>query len=194
MLVTTWIKVFGAGYDALGLFMYHPPLNVLALCVFAFGIWTLQPSTHPRTKQRGLARHQIIMLGLGIPVLLAGTGILVYAKFAANRAHGYTLHGKLAIFAELWLVAQVVLGGGSVWFNGKLFGRDPKRMWKWHRASGYALFLVFNAVLWLGVYYTSPVLTNSSSFFTLLVVYNIAPLAVMFGIYSRARLSKMPLW
>ena len=33
------------------------------------------------------------------------------------------------------MTAQIVLGGGSVWFNGALFGGNPKAklMWKYHR-------------------------------------------------------------
>ena len=34
-----------------------------------------------------------------------------------------------------WLVIQVIAGGGSVWFGGRLFGGNPKAklVWKYHR-------------------------------------------------------------
>ncbi|EJD53255.1 hypothetical protein AURDEDRAFT_110947 [Auricularia subglabra TFB-10046 SS5] len=193
MLLTTWIKVFGAGFGALGAFMFHPTANVFAICLFAFGILTLQPTMHPRTKARGLARHQIVMLGLGIPALLFGSGAIVWYKVSHGYNHMYSWHAWLGLLAIVWLVFQVILGGGSVWFNGKLFAPDPKRLWKWHRASGYLLFLLFQVVIWLGVHHTT-FFPKNTSVLTRIIVFNVAPAAVLFGLYSRARLSKMPLF
>ena len=53
---------------------------------------TLQPTSQPRTKVRGLARHQVIMLGLGFPAILTGT-ILIWAnKTIHESAHFTTWH------------------------------------------------------------------------------------------------------
>lgn len=41
----------------------------------------------------------------------------------------------LGIFCIIWLVAQVGLGAGSVWFDGAVFGGGirAKAVWKYHR-------------------------------------------------------------
>lgn len=42
---------------------------------------------------------------------------------------------KFGLITFILLVVQIVLGGGSVWFNGRLFGGNPKAklLWKYHR-------------------------------------------------------------
>ena len=47
----------------------------------------------------------------------------------------------LGIISLVWLVAQVVVGGGSVWFGGKLFGggRKAKLLWKYHRCVAMSM-------------------------------------------------------
>lgn len=53
------------------------------------------------------------------------------------KADALTAHScqTLGIVAVAWLVIQVVVGGGSVWFGGRLFGGNPKAklVWKYHR-------------------------------------------------------------
>lgn len=41
----------------------------------------------------------------------------------------------LGITCMLWIIFQVLLGGGSVWFGGKAFGggMKAKLLWKYHR-------------------------------------------------------------
>lgn len=39
------------------------------------------------------------------------------------------------------MTVQLILGGGSVWFNGALFGGNPKAklVWKYHRCVVFTL-------------------------------------------------------
>ena len=42
---------------------------------------------------------------------------------------------KLGLLAFIWILFQVFVGAGSVWFGGKLFGggMKAKAVWKYHR-------------------------------------------------------------
>ena len=42
---------------------------------------------------------------------------------------------KLGLLAFVWVLFQVFVGAGSVWFGGKLFGggMKAKAIWKYHR-------------------------------------------------------------
>jgi len=42
---------------------------------------------------------------------------------------------KLGLLAFVWILCQVFIGAGSVWFDGKLFGggMKAKAVWKYHR-------------------------------------------------------------
>jgi hypothetical protein len=39
------------------------------------------------------------------------------------------------------MILQILLGGGSVWFGGKFFGRNPKAVYKYHRWVFLSFFL-----------------------------------------------------
>lgn len=42
---------------------------------------------------------------------------------------------RLGLLAFVWVLFQVFVGAGSVWFDGKLFGggMKAKAVWKYHR-------------------------------------------------------------
>lgn len=50
------------------------------------------------------------------------------------------------------MVLQVALGGGSVWFNGRLFGGNPraKMLWKYHRCVVHGESVFIRGALRLG--------------------------------------------
>ena len=56
----------------------------------------------------------------------------IYAKSCNSDILSFQLFGLVTVV--MW-VTQVALGGGSVWFNGSLFGGNPKAklVWKYHR-------------------------------------------------------------
>ena len=57
------------------------------------GILTLQPTSHPKSKVRGLTRHQLIMLGIGFPSIITGTVLIYTNKVIHESAHFTTWHG-----------------------------------------------------------------------------------------------------
>ena len=60
-------------------------------------------------------------------------------------------------------------------------------------ASGYLLFFLFQAVIWTGAEYTHFFHANASHA-TRVIAFTVAPILILAGIYTRARLSKMPLF
>jgi cytochrome b-561 domain containing protein 2 len=88
----------------------------------------------------------------------------------------------------MWMVGQIILGAGSVWFRGQLFGggMKAKALWKYHRASGYLLFPLLLFTVHLGGTWSTWA-TNNSAWSIRLLAFTIAPLLVVGGLYARAR-------
>lgn len=55
--------------------------------------------------------------------------------FETNRTHFDINLQTIGIICIAWLVFQIGLGAGSVWFGGALFGGGlkAKTLWKYHR-------------------------------------------------------------
>ncbi|KAG6333980.1 hypothetical protein ID866_5103 [Astraeus odoratus] len=191
-VVTTWIIVFTNDPASLGWFTFHPILQSSAIACFTYGILTLQPTSHPETKAAGLQRHQIAMIGVGIPCILVGTSVMIYNKSLHSAAHFTSWHGTFGIITVAWIIIQASVGAASVWFGGAAFGggMKAKAVWKYHRLSGYVVFplTLFTAYL-AGAW--SDWVTHHSAGFVRFVGYTLAPLAIAAGVYSRVRTSKM---
>ncbi|KAG0706343.1 hypothetical protein DFH29DRAFT_169664 [Suillus ampliporus] len=188
----TWFIVFTNDPTSLEWFAVHPVLQSLGIGCFTYGILTLQPTAHPKTKAAGLRRHQRTMLVAGVPCIALGTLAIEIQKF--NRGHGHfaTWHGIFGLVSVVWLVGQVILGGGSVWFGGTAFGggMKAKMIWKYHRLSGYVLFPLLLITAHLGGAWSTWV-TSHSHLAMRFVAYTVAPIAALVAIYARVRTSKM---
>ncbi|PCH38683.1 hypothetical protein WOLCODRAFT_161744, partial [Wolfiporia cocos MD-104 SS10] len=145
----TWGAVLKAH---LGWFFWHPVLQSLALTSFTYGILTLQPTSQAGTKLAGSRRHQRAMLYAGLPAILLGTLAIWVNKTLHRSAHATSWHGLFGYITVAWLVAQALIGGGSVWFDGHLFGGNSKAkiVWKYHRAMGYLCFPILLLTTYLG--------------------------------------------
>ncbi|KAJ3512530.1 hypothetical protein NMY22_g15307 [Coprinellus aureogranulatus] len=101
------------------------------------GIYTLQPTSfaNPQAKAAGLTRHQIAIFCVGFPALLMGTWSIWHNKSVHDKPHITTWHGTFGITCIAWMLFQVFLGAGSVWWGGALFGggMKAKGVWKYHR-------------------------------------------------------------
>ncbi|KAJ7168147.1 hypothetical protein C8R43DRAFT_983225 [Mycena crocata] len=190
--VVTWVIVLINDPLAVGWFALHPLLQSLSLLMITYGVMTLQPTSQSKTKAAGLTRHQYAILFIAFPAIFAGTGAVVYNKYAHGAQHFKSWHGKLGITTMAWIVIQVLLGGGSVWFGGVAFGggAKAKAVWKYHRLSGYVLFalLMFTAHLggaWSGWG------KKYSPFGMRVIAYFLGTFAAVVGVYIRLRPSKM---
>lgn len=195
MLIYTWILILANNPFSLGYFAFHPPLQILAIACFGYGILTLQPTTlaQPKAKAQGFARHQLFMFCLGFPFITIGSLAILYNKKVKGYGHFESWHGALGITALVWMLLQIAIGGGSVWFGGRLFGRNPKSVYKYHRASGYPLLVLLLLVVHLGGAWSGFAL-NNMSIISRFVVFLVAPAMVAFGIGSRIRFDKMPIF
>lgn len=83
---------------------------------------------------------------------------------------------------------QFLVGAGSVWFDGAVFGggRKAKLVWKYHRLSGYILLLSLLTTVNLGGGWSAWVSAHSA-YGVRLVAYTLAPLGILLSLYSRVR-------
>ncbi|OSD01668.1 hypothetical protein PYCCODRAFT_1412440 [Trametes coccinea BRFM310] len=191
-LVSSWAITLANKPTSLGLFFFHPLLQSLAVSMFTYGILTLQPTSQAKTKAAGLTRHQLAILALGVPAITLGTVAIVYRKYLHESAHFTTWHGTIGIVSVAWMVVQIILGAGSVWFGGRLFGGNPKAklVWKYHRLSGYLLFPLFLLAAHLGGAWSNWS-TGNSPYVVRLLAYTISPIVTFAAILVRMRTSKM---
>ncbi|KAL5526391.1 hypothetical protein ACEPAF_8114 [Sanghuangporus sanghuang] len=192
MMFGTWLLVFLNKPSQLGLFAAHPPLQTLAVTCFGLGILLLQPTSQPKTKVQGLARHQLVILGIGLPSIIIGTIVIFVNKSIHEAPHFVTWHATFGLIAVVWMVIQMLLGGLSVWFGGRAFGggMKAKSVWKYHRASGYLLFPLFLMTIAVGGNY-SDWTTSKANVGVRVLLYTLAPIFALVGLWSRVRLSKM---
>jgi len=188
----TWVLVLASDPVSLGWYAFHPTCQTLAIVLFTFGVLTLQPTSQPKTKAAGLARHQLIMLGLAFPIISFGTWAIIHNKNLRDAAHFKTWHGTFGIITYAWIVGQIAIGAGSVWAGGTLFGGGmrAKAVWKYHRLSGYVFLFFLFATVNLGGMFSKWAVSNAPTVLRILV-YTLAPCAILGSVYLRVRTSKM---
>lgn len=188
----TWFTVLTNNPTSMGWFPAHPLLMSLGIGCFTYGILTLQPTAHPKTKAAGLQRHQKAMLVFGFPCIALGILAVEIHKVELGYGHFATWHGIFGFLSVGWLLGQVILGGGSVWYGGAAFGGGTKAkiLWKYHRLSGYVLFPLLLITAHLGGAWSAWV-TSHSHAVVRFVGYTVAPIVAILAIYARVRTSKM---
>ncbi|KAI0317287.1 hypothetical protein OF83DRAFT_1121964 [Amylostereum chailletii] len=194
LLIVTWILILINHPGALSWFAFHPTFNTLAILVFALSILQLQPTSQPKTKAVGLQRHQLGMI-IGLPLVLVGSSAIFYNKSVHGAPHFTTWHGTFGIISLTWLVVQSAFGAASVWFGGAALGggMKAKRLWKYHRLSGYVLFPLVLLTVNLGGAYSGWVVDHTALVVRLLT-YTVAPIVLLVALYIRIRPSKMQLF
>ncbi|KAJ6547120.1 hypothetical protein B0H19DRAFT_1164089 [Mycena capillaripes] len=188
----TWVTVLVNDPVGAAWFAWHPPLQSLSLSLLVYGIMTLQPTSQPKTKAAGLARHQYAILFAAFPIIFLGTAAVMYNKYVHSAVHFRSWHGKLGIVSMGWIFIQVLLGGGSVWFGGAAFGggAKAKAIWKYHRVSGYVLFMLLMFTAHLGGAW-SHWGTKYCPLSMRVLAFGASLLAIIAGLYMRVRPSKM---
>jgi len=188
----TWVIILVNNPLGAGWFALHPTLQSFSLLLLTYGILTLQPTSQAKTKAAGFVRHQYAIAFVGFPAIFAGTFAVMYNKYLHGAHHFVSWHGKFGIAAMTWIVFQVILGGGSVWFGGAAFGggAKAKALWKYHRLSGYVLYVFLMLTAHLGGYWSNWGNNHSPSSMRILA-FAVALLACVGGVYMRIRPSKM---
>ncbi|KAL4065360.1 hypothetical protein J3A83DRAFT_4099981, partial [Scleroderma citrinum] len=195
-VLTSWGIVFSNDPVALGWFSFHPIFQSTAIASFTYGILTLQPTSLPGSKAAGLQRHQIAMIGIGIPCILLGAGAMIYNKSSHSAPHFTSWHGTCGIITVVWLIIQATFGAASVWYGGAALGggMKAKSLWKYHRHSFIVSFRLSGYILLPLALFTAHLagsesywVTHNSSALARFVAYNLAPVVIVVGIYSRIR-------
>jgi len=192
IFISTAVVIFSNDPKSLGWFAYHPPLQTLAVVFFTYGILTLQPTSQPATKAAGLDRHQLAMLLLGFPALCLGTFSIIYKKWPYADDYIPSWHGTFGYVSIIWIVLQILGGGGSVWFGGAAFGGGAraKAIWKYHRLSGYVLLPLLLVTVHLGGA-RSAWATAYIPYLIRTIVYTLTPGLLLISVYRRTRSWKM---
>ncbi|KAF8319991.1 hypothetical protein DL93DRAFT_2108080 [Clavulina sp. PMI_390] len=195
ILIFTWVLVLSQPKltTALKYFAFHPTLQTLAVFLFGIGILLLQPipSTAPKLKRQGLQLHQIVQL-VGLLSIAGGSTLMIVNKIDHGAAHFTTWHGKFGLISIIWILFQVLAGGASVWFGGRLVGGKAKgkALWKYHRISGYLLFTFLLITIHLAGGYSDwvhMVTTKTQRFW----IYFVMPIIAFVGLAYRLRVSKL---
>ncbi|KAJ7771774.1 hypothetical protein B0H16DRAFT_195189 [Mycena metata] len=191
-VAVTWVVILVNNPLNTGVFAFHPLLQSLSFLLFTYGILTLQPTSRPKTKTAGLARHQYTILLAAFPAIFFGTFAVMYNKYREGAVHFKSWHGKFGIACMAWLFVQILLGGGSVWFGGAAFGGGvkAKAIWKYHRVSGYVLYGLLTATAHLGSAWSNWGNKYCPQSMRILA-YWAALVACLAGVYMRIRPSKM---
>ncbi|KAL8277504.1 hypothetical protein RQP46_010059 [Phenoliferia psychrophenolica] len=124
-----------------GLFSYHPALQSVAILGFTEGVLLLQPTKTVAAKKTGLALHQVFQY-TALPVLLAGSTIIIYNKLIHSAPHLTSWHGLLGLITLVLILIQITFGVFMVYTPlTAVFGGETKAksLWKFHRASGYII-------------------------------------------------------
>ncbi|RUS14458.1 eukaryotic cytochrome b561-domain-containing protein, partial [Endogone sp. FLAS-F59071] len=185
--ITLYSTIFSTGWS---LFSWHPTLMGIFLIAVNEGILTLQPTTTKAEKESGLNYHRFIMPA-GYFAAIGAFAAIYYNKSTHGAAHFTSTHGKLGITTISYLLVQILFGAATI-YAPALFGgvNQAKALYKYHRLSGYLVFVLVWVTAQYGVhsdwavaYYPFPTFTNG--------LWYLATGLVVIGVFSRVHLSKL---
>jgi hypothetical protein len=136
LVASVWATVF---LNPLQLFSVHPLAQSLGMLSLIQSILVLQPTHTGEQKQVGQKIHAGLNF-LAFVTFIVGVGAIEVNKIRNNGPHFHSVHGTLGIIASLYMVTQYFVGF-TMFGVPKLYGGEAnaKRMWKYHRMSGYVL-------------------------------------------------------
>ncbi|KAI2610932.1 eukaryotic cytochrome b561-domain-containing protein [Hypoxylon fragiforme] len=145
LVASVWAAVFLNG--PLILFSVHPLAQSAGLLVLIQSILVLQPTHTGAQKQVGQKIHAGLNF-LAFAIFAVGVISIEVNKFINNGAHFHSVHGYLGVIASFWLLAQYIVGF-TMFGLPQLYGGEAnaKKMWKYHRSSGYVLLLFLAATV-----------------------------------------------
>lgn len=144
LTILIWASVLS---KPLILFSAHPLLQSLAVLTLAQSVLSLQPTHTADQKRTGQRVHAILNL-VAFLMLVAGVTIIEYNKFSNNGAHFHSVHGYLGVITSVILLLQYGVGF-TMWATPALYGgeNNAKAIWKYHRWSGYTIFVLLLATV-----------------------------------------------
>ncbi|KAI1388802.1 uncharacterized protein F4822DRAFT_258421 [Hypoxylon trugodes] len=145
LVASVWAAVFLNG--PLILFSVHPLAQSLGILVLIQSILVLQPTHTGTQKQVGQKVHAGLNF-LAFAIFAVGVISIEVNKEINHGAHFHSVHGYLGVIASFWLLAQYLIGF-TMFAVPVLYGGEAnaKKIWKYHRASGYALLPFLGATI-----------------------------------------------
>ncbi|OBT81521.1 hypothetical protein VE02_10000 [Pseudogymnoascus sp. 03VT05] len=124
------------------LFSYHPLLNISAVALVTQAVIILQP-THTTSQKISGTQVHAALLGVASLAFIAAFTVIEYNKFDHRVNHFTSAHGRLGLTTYILILLQALVGVTQFFVPGLYGGVEKaKRVYRWHRASGYVLLLL----------------------------------------------------
>ncbi|KAI1179628.1 eukaryotic cytochrome b561-domain-containing protein [Nemania sp. FL0916] len=186
LVASVWASVF---LNPVILFSVHPLAQSLGVLVVLQSILILQPTHTGAQKQVGQKLHAGLNL-LSFAIFVVGVVVIEVNKFQNNGAHFHSVHGYLGVITSIWILGQYLVGF-TMYAVPVLYGGEAnaKKIWKYHRASGYILFLLMLATV------TSAVETDYNKNVLELKLWAMIVISIIMvaGVYPRIKKQKLGL-
>ncbi|KAI0161413.1 eukaryotic cytochrome b561-domain-containing protein [Xylariaceae sp. FL1272] len=186
LLASVWASVF---LQPLILFSVHPLAQSLGVLVLLQSILVLQPTHTGAQKQVGQKIHAGLNL-VAFATFIVGVVVIEYNKIANNGAHFHSVHGYLGVITSIWILVQYIVGftmfGLPALYGGEA---NAKKIWKYHRISGYILLLLLMATVTSAVKTDYNVNVLGLKLWAMLVIFAL----MIVGVYPRIKKQKLGL-
>ncbi|ROW04246.1 hypothetical protein VSDG_01094 [Cytospora chrysosperma] len=188
LVALVWSATFQEGRPLIPLFSPHPLLQSAGVLALAEAILVLQPTSRPADKAAGARAHAALNL-LSFVLFAAGALVIEANKVRQGPgSHFHSVHGYLGVAASLVLLVQYLFGFLMWGVPGVFGGLDKaKALWKYHRMSGYLLYLLILATVISAVYTDFNVNVLSIRLWTVCV----AVALIVIGVYPRLHPRKL---
>ncbi|KAL5606669.1 hypothetical protein BROUX41_003065 [Berkeleyomyces rouxiae] len=143
-LLTIWATIFLG--DVI-LFSVHPLSTSVGVFAMIQSILVLQPTHTADQKRIGQGYHAafntVNLLGIGI-----GISVIEYNKVKNGLPHFHSIHAYFGVLTGTFMALQLLVGI-TMWAIPSLYGgeQQAKRIWKYHRMSGYTILLLTLATI-----------------------------------------------
>ncbi|KAI0076653.1 hypothetical protein K474DRAFT_1622531, partial [Panus rudis PR-1116 ss-1] len=137
------------------LFSAHPLLNSVAIALLLESTLLLQPtsSNTPKAKRTGAIVHSILNMTAFL-AMYAAFIVMIVNKAQHHGNHFESAHARLGLITYILIFLQVTVGMVQFYFPSLVGGEErAKAIYKYHRISGYVIFL-FISMTAIAVTYT----------------------------------------
>lgn len=167
-------------------FSAHPLLNSAGLLLATQAILVLQPTHTAPQKRAGTTLHFLSNL-LGVSSLTAGLVIIEINKAGPGHEHFASPHAILGLVFYVFIFLQALVGF-TQYYTPSLYGGvdSAKKVWKYHRASGYVVLGLGLATVCASSWTTYNVFVLGVQHWAVIV----ASVLVLLGVLPRVRLGK----
>ncbi|CAL1701746.1 unnamed protein product [Somion occarium] len=149
-VVAVWASNLSQPYM---LFTAHPLLNSLGVALLLESTLLLQPTQTPKQKRKGAIMHSILN-STAFVLMYSAFVVMVVNKLHHGGKHFDSAHAILGLITYILILIQATVGMVQFYFPSLIGGEvKAKTIYKYHRMSGYAVFLFIIATA-IAVTYT----------------------------------------